>query len=71
MTSEERIKICEKCKLVKMDPTYGPVCDSSKWMNPRTGEISRIPKSGWIRGCGCKIRYKARNPSSRCVCGKW
>lgn len=71
MTSEERIKICEKCKMVKMDPTYGPVCDSSKWMNPRTGEISRIPKSGWIRGCGCKLRWRSKNPGAHCVAGKW
>jgi len=46
MTSEERLKICATCPLVKNDPVYGPVCDSSKWMNPQTGEISRLPKSG-------------------------
>lgn len=46
MTSEERLKICEKCPLVKNDPVYGLTCDSSKYMNLKTGEISRIPKSG-------------------------
>ena len=30
MTSEERLKICEKCKMVMIDSTYGPICDSSK-----------------------------------------
>lgn len=71
MTYEERLKICEKCKLVKIDPTYGPVCDSSKYMNLQTGEISRIPKSGWVRGCGCKLKWKTRDPGSRCVAKKW
>lgn len=71
MTYEERLKICEKCKLVKIDPTYGPVCDSSKYMNLQTGEISRMPKSGWVRGCGCKLKWKTRDPGSRCVAKKW
>lgn len=71
MTSEERLKICEKCKMVTIDSTYGPICDSSRWMNPRTGEVSRLPKSGWIKGCGCKLRWKTKDPSARCVASKW
>ena len=46
MTSEERMKICEQCKLMTMYPDYGPRCDSSKYMDPKTGEISRIPRQG-------------------------
>ena len=30
MTTEERLKICQACPIVKMDPTYGPVCDNTK-----------------------------------------
>ena len=71
MNIEERLKICEKCPIVKMDPTYGPICDNSKWMNKETGEMSRIPRSGWVRGCACKLKWKAANPSSHCVAGKW
>lgn len=71
MTSEERLKICEKCKMVMIDSTYGPICDSSKWMDPRTGEISRLPKSGWVRGCGCKLKWKTKDPNARCVARKW
>lgn len=56
MTQKERLDICEQCKLVKMDPVYGPICDSSKYMNPATGEISRLPKAGWIRGCACRLK---------------
>ena len=71
MTQEERLKICEKCPLVKVDPIYGFICDSSKWMNPKTGEVSRLPHSGWIRGCSCRLKYKTASPSARCVAGKW
>ncbi len=71
MTSEERLKICATCPLVKNDPVYGPVCDSSKWMNPQTGEISRLPKSGWIRGCACRLKWKSKNPTAHCVAKKW
>lgn len=71
MTSEERLKICATCPMVKNDSTYGPVCDSSKWMNPKTGEISRLPKSGWVRGCGCRLKWKTKDPNARCVARKW
>ena len=46
MTSEERLKICETCPLVKMEKVFGPVCDSSKYMDPETGKVSRLPHSG-------------------------
>lgn len=71
MTAEERLKICEKCKLVKFDPIYGPVCDSSKYMNKQTGEVSRLPHAGWTRGCNCKLKWKTKNPSAVCIAGKW
>ena len=71
MTAEERLAICKKCKLVKLDTEYGPVCDSSKYMNPETGEVSRLPHTGWIRGCSCRLAWKTKNPSARCVAGKW
>ena len=71
MTSEERLKICETCPLVKMEKVFGPVCDSSKYMDPETGKVSRLPHSGWIRGCACRLRVKTKNPSAECVAGKW
>lgn len=71
MTAEERLKICESCPLVKMDDVYGPTCDSSKWMNPMTGETSRIPKTGWIKGCGCRLRWRSKNLEAHCVAKKW
>ena len=71
MTSEQRLAICKKCPLCKTDPTFGPTCDSSKWMNKVTGETSRIPHTGWIKGCGCKLQWKTRNLTSHCIAGKW
>ena len=40
-------------------------------MNKITGEVSRLPHLGWIRGCNCKLVWKVKNPSARCVAGKW
>ena len=71
MTAEERLKICESCPIVKIDPTYGPICDNTKWIDPKTNEVSRFPRVGWIKGCNCKLRWKTKNPTSHCVAGKW
>ena len=32
--SKERLAICEKCPLYKLDKIYGPVCDSNKFISP-------------------------------------
>ena len=71
MTAEQRLKICEKCPLVRIDKDYGPICDGSKFMNPITEEISRLPKAGWIKGCNCRLRWKTQSPTARCVAKKW
>lgn len=71
MTAAEKLKICEKCAIVKQDSTWGPICDSSKWLNPNTNESSRLPKIGWIRGCGCRLKYKSANPTGHCIAKKW
>lgn len=71
MSAEERLEICKKCPIMKDDPTYGPTCDNSKWINPATDEWSRYPKFGWKRGCGCKLRWKTKNLTAHCIAGKW
>lgn len=71
MTPEERLQVCKRCNLVRIDPVYGPVCDSTKYMNPKTGETSRLPHAGWIRGCACKLAWKTKNPTAHCVANKW
>lgn len=69
--SNEREKICRNCPLFKLDVTYGPMCDSSKYMNPEGTETSYVRKDGWIKGCGCHMRYKWRNIKAKCIAGKW
>lgn len=71
MTSEQRMEICKKCPLLKESSTWGPTCDSSKYMNKETGEVSRLPHAGWIKGCGCRMKQKVLSPSAKCVAGKW
>lgn len=71
MTPEERLEICKNCPLCKKESIYGPVCDSSKYMNLETGQTSRLPHSGWIRGCGCRLAWRTKNLTAHCVAGKW
>ena len=47
------------------------MCDSSLWINPDTNETSDIPLYGWFRGCGCRLRAKARNKDNHCIINKW
>ena len=65
----ERIKICKQCPLY-LDK-LGGMCDSSLWINPDTNETSDIPLYGWFRGCGCRLRAKARNKDNQCIINKW
>lgn len=65
----ERLKICKACPLFKSD--LGGICDSSKYINPETEEISDIELYGWIRGCGCALKAKTRLKDNHCVINKW
>ena len=67
----KRQKICESCPLYKIDNRYGPVCDSSRYINPEGTEASYIKKDGWMRGCGCHMKFKWGNIKSKCTIGKW
>ena len=46
-------------------------CNPKLWLNPDTNEVSTYSKSGFIRGCGCFIMVKMKNPNNHCVAGKW
>ncbi len=67
---EDRIEICKKCAIA-LETEFGLKCDSRKYLNPETNESSFFKKDGWIKGCGCICNIKAKNPSNRCVAGKW
>lgn len=65
---EKRFKICESC------PIYNPLreqCNPNLYINPDTDDVSTIRKPGYIRGCGCMVKIKARNLGNHCIAGKW
>ncbi len=33
LLAKDRLAICEKCPIFKIHPTYGPVCDSNKYIS--------------------------------------
>lgn len=66
-----RISICRECKLFKIDKLFGEVCNSEIYLNPKTNEISPIPKTGFAHGCGCVLGSKCRVQEAHCPVGKW
>lgn len=70
-TYEERLAICKECPLAKETWDGMIRCDSSRYMSPDGTRTSYLPKSGWIKGCGCYVTIKARDLSKHCIAGKW
>lgn len=66
---EARRKICEKCPIYSSK--NGGVCNSNLWINPENDDISFEEKPGFVRGCGCMLRFKWRDSSNKCIAGKW
>jgi hypothetical protein len=62
----KREKICDACPLKN-----GNSCDTQKWIDPITLEISKMPKNGFIRGCGCRLSAKQKSKYSNCPAGFW
>ena len=53
-----------------------PYIPSSYTTNPQAevlinNNISTKPLEGYLSGCGCKIKYKAKWKSEKCPLGKW
>ena len=51
----DREEICREC------PIFNPTnitCNPKLWLNPDTNDVSTHAKSGYIRGCGCKLKFK-------------
>lgn len=65
---QERINICKKCPICDLDNW---VCNGKLYLNPETNEVSISPKEGYIKGCGCAILYKTKNPNKHCPARKW
>jgi hypothetical protein len=61
-----REKTCNKCPLKN-----GNSCDTQRWINPQTLEVSTSPKDGFIRGCGCRLSAKQKSKLSTCPANFW
>ena len=69
---ESRIAICKRCPLYKLDPKKGPICNNALYIDPVDKKTtSFIKKKGYIKGCGCKLQYKAKNLDLHCIIGLW
>lgn len=66
-----RMDICRECPLFKVKPVIGPICNNNLYLDTKTGDVSDKPKSGYRRGCGCRLQAKTRLVTSRCPLGKW
>lgn len=69
---EERMYICKRCPLFKETKT-GPICNNGLILNPITNDhrpaMEKIP--GYIKGCGCRLEAKTRDPKASCPAKKW
>lgn len=68
---ETRIQVCKSCKLYIKDKIFGARCNSKLFLDPKTDEVSKTRKSGFIRGCGCVLKAKCRVKQSKCPLRKW
>lgn len=67
---EQRIKICKECALYT-ESVLGPICDSKKYVNIKTGQPNIFPCADCVNGCGCRLSAAARVIHKKCVLGKW
>lgn len=69
--AEKRLEICRNCVLSTILDT-GLKCDSNKWINKNNfEEWSYLPKENFVRGCGCLLHFRSRNPEKHCVVDRW
>lgn len=64
-----RAKICEDCPIYSSK--NGGTCNSNLWIDPKTEDVSFKEKSGYVRGCGCILKFKWKDPIGKCIIGKW
>ena len=64
----KRIIICRKCPICDNERE---ICNAHLYLNPDTNDVSTEPKEGYIKGCGCHLKWKIANIKSKCPAGKW
>lgn len=66
VSSTEREEICKNCPIYK-----DGICNPKLFLNPDTNDVSARLKPGYIKGCGCNLKFKWGNPNNHCIAGKW
>ena len=69
--SAKRMAICKECALYFNTLLFGPICNPSLYINPKTKETSLEKKPGSVKGCGCVLNSKTRVESNECPGKKW
>lgn len=64
----KRTIICRKCSICDNERE---ICNAHLYLNPDTNDVSTEPKEGYIKGCGCHLKWKIANIKSKCPAGKW
>ena len=64
----ERTIICRKCPICDNERE---ICNAHLYLNPDTNDVSTESKEGYIKGCGCHLKWKIANKKSKCPAGKW
>ena len=64
----ERTIICRKCPICDKERE---LCNANLYVNPENNDVSEEPKEGYIKGCGCHLKWKIANIKSKCPAGKW
>jgi hypothetical protein len=62
-----RKEICKKCLIYSREG----LCNNKLYLNPETNDVAVEPAEGYVRGCGCVIDVKTKNPTSHCPAKKW
>ncbi len=66
----KRIQICRRCPLM-IETAFGKVCDSKRYLDPKTMQSSYKFTPGSIKGCGCRLDAKTRRPDEHCPAKLW
>ena len=64
----KRTIICRKCPICDKERE---LCNAHLYLNPETNDVLTYPKKGYIKGCGCHLKWKIANIKSKCPAGKW
>lgn len=64
----KRTRICRQCAICDQE---NEICNAYLYVNPATNDVSVEPKKGYIKGCGCHLKYKIKNINSHCPAKKW